>query len=391
MITFTLDNNETILLAATGLFFLIQIYFYTQLYLRIPRHKKDVEHGKIIFTDNCPPLSVILYAHESFEQIQTSLPAILQQDYPQFEVIVVTDGTDDGTSDYLTQLRANHPHLHHSFIPDSSRYISHKKLALTLGIKAARYDWIVMTETNCYPASDQWLRLLARNLTPGTEIVLGYSNYEQSKSWFHKYYIAYDNLLQAMRYLGSALKGSPYMGIGRNLLYNKKMFYKNKGFSKYLNLLRGDDDLFINQVAKKKNTRVETDTRAIVHHLPLVQTKEWREEKIGYTSTARLYKGLQRYIIGFETTTRLLFHACWGYTATIAIILHHWPTMSIAITFFLVRWMLQIYVINKNAQAISDSQSYYFTLPLFDVLQPIQSFRWKLHCLLRRKSEFMRK
>ena len=390
MVTLTLDNSETILLAATGFFFLIQTCFYTCLYLRIPRHKKDVEQGKITFADHCPSVSVILYAHESFEQIQICLPAILQQDYPQFEVIVITDGADDGTSDYLTQLQANHPHLYHSFIPDSSRYISHKKLALTLGIKAARYDWMVMTETGCYPASDQWLRLLARNLTPGTEIVLGYNDYEQNKGLIHKY-MSYENLFQAMRYLGSALAGHPYMGIGKNLVYSKKLFYKNKGFSQYLNLLRGDDDLFINQTATTKNTQVETDPRAVMHRLLYAQTKEWKEEKIGYTSTARFHKGLQRYIIGFETTSRLLFHACWIYTATIAIILHHWLTGGISIAFFLIRWMLQMYVTNKNARTVGDSQRYYLTLPFFDMLQPMQSLRWKLHCLFRRKSEFMRK
>ena len=390
MITAILSNHEMILLAATGFFFLTQVCFYTCLYLRIPWRKKAVERGTISFATDCPPLSVIIYARESCEQLQANLPTILEQDYPQFEVIVITDGADDGSTDYLTQLQTTHPHLYHSFIPDSSRYISHKKLALTLGIKAAKYEWLVMTETDCHPSGNQWLRLLSRNFTPGTEIVIGYSNYERGKGWLQKR-ISYDNLFQAMRYLGLALGGNPYMGFGRNLAYCKKLFYKGKGFSEHLNLLRGDDDLFLNRATIGSNTRVETDANAIMHRQPCARSKSWREEKIGYASTARLYKGMQRYKTGLETTTRLLFHACWICTATLAIVQHRWLAAGIAAALFLIRWGMQVYVINKNARVLGESQRYYLTLPLFDILQPIQSLRWKLCCSFRRKSEFMRK
>lgn len=390
MATLTFENNELLLLATIGLLFLIQLGFYASLYLRIPRRQKAVRHGEVPFATDYPPLSVILYAREACEQLQTNLPAILNQDYPQFEVIVITDGIDDGTTDYLTQLRTSHPNLYHSFIPNSSRYISHKKLALTLGIKAAHYDWLVMTETDCHPAGNQWLRLLSRNFTPGTEVVLGYSNYKPGKGCCRRR-ISYDNLFRSMRYLGMALSGLPYMGIGRNLAYRKDLFYQNKGFSEHLNLLRGDDDLFINQVATKRNTRVETDAHAVMHRQPCTHIKDWREEKIGYTSTARLYKGLQRYTIGLETTTRLLFHLCWISTAALTLSAHHWLAAGVAIAPFLIRWGVQMYVLNKNARILGDTQRYYLTLPIFDILQPIQSARWKLYCLLRKKSEFMRK
>ena len=98
------------------------------------------------------------------------------------------------------------------------------------------------------PASNQWLKLMARNFTPQTQIVLGYSGYDRTKGWLHKR-TAFDTLFQSLRYLGFALAGKPYMGIGRNLAYRKELFFQQKGFSKYLNLQRGEDDLFINQLA----------------------------------------------------------------------------------------------------------------------------------------------
>ena len=388
MEAFTISPDETLLLVLTGGFLLIQVLFYLILYLRIPRHNRASAEGDIPFADDYPPLSVIIYAHESCEDLKQNLPLILEQDYPTFEVIVITDGADDGTIDYLTWLRTQYPHLYHSFIPDSSRYISHKKLGLTLGIRAARHDWIVTTDTGCHPRSNQWLRLLARNFTPDTQVVLGYSGYERGKGWLHKR-IDFDNLFTHIRCLGFALGGNPYMGFGRNMAYRKGLYYRHKGFSGHLNLLRGEDDLFINRVANGNNTRVETQAEAVMLRCPCTRAKDWREEKIGYASTARFYRGVQRYGAGLETLTRLLFHAAWMMTATVCALHAHWLGTGIAALAFLLRLILQGYVIKKNAKTLGESRRYYLTLPVFDFLQPIQSLRWKLICLLRKKSEFL--
>ena len=205
---------------------------------------------------------------------------------------------------------------------------------MTLGIKASKYEWLVFTNANCMPQSNQWLRLMARNFTSRTQVVLGYSGYERGKGWLHKR-AAFDNLFTSMRYLGFALAGSPYMGIGRNLAYRKELFYQQKGFSAHLNLQRGDDDLFINHVATPENTRVETDANAIVRMQPLLRTKDWKEEKIGYASTARLYHGMQRWLAGFETLTRLVFHASWIAAMVIGILHFHWLAAGVACLLFL--------------------------------------------------------
>lgn len=128
------------------------------------------------------------------------------------------------------------------------------------------------------PASNQWLKLMARNFTSQTQIVLGYSGYDRIKGWLHKR-IAFDTLFQSLRYLGFALAGNPYMGIGRNMAYRKELFFKQKGYSKYLNLQRGEDDLFINQIVTKTNTRVETDFNATMRIQPVYRYKDWKEEK----------------------------------------------------------------------------------------------------------------
>ena len=248
MEAFTFNTVELILLSAAGILFIIQLIYYFGLYNRIHARNKAVRKEAVHFTQEMPPLSVILCARNEADNLRKILPAILEQDYPQFEVIVINDASTDETEDVLGFMEEKYPHLYHSFTPDSARYISHKKLALTLGIKASKHDWLVFTETNCMPASKDWLRLMARNFTSQTQIVLGYSGYDRTKGWLHKR-VAFDTLFQSLRYLCFALAGKPYMGIGRNMAYRKELFFQRKGYSTYLNLQRGEDDLFINQIA----------------------------------------------------------------------------------------------------------------------------------------------
>ena len=351
METFTFNTVELILLSAAGILFIIQLIYYFGLYNRIHAHNKAVRKEEVHFSRELPPLSVILCARNEAENLRKILPAILEQDYPQFEVIVINDASTDETEDILGMMEEKYPHLYHSFTPESARYISHKKLALTLGIKASKHDWLVFTETNCMPASNQWLKLMARNFTPQTQIVLGYSGYDRTKGWLHKR-TAFDTLFQSLRYLGFALAGKPYMGIGRNLAYRKELFFQQKGFSKYLNLQRGEDDLFINQLATPSNTRVETDINATTRINPVYRYKEWKEEKISYMATARYYQGIQRYLLGFETFSRLLFYVSCIAGIASGVLNSHWLVAGIALLIWLLRFIMQIVVINQTAKEI---------------------------------------
>lgn len=390
MEAFTFDNVEIALLVTAGILFIIQVLYYFCLYNRIHARRRSAKRSDMHFTQEWPPLSVIICTREETENLRNNLIAVLEQDYPQFEVIVINDDDTDESEDYLTLLEEKYPHLYHSFVPDSSRYISRKKLAITLGIKASKHDWLVFTDAKCLPQSNQWLRLMARNFTSRTQIVLGYSGYGRGKGWLHKR-VCFDNLFTSMRYLGFALAGHPYMGIGRNLAYRKELFYQQKGFYTYLNLQRGDDDLFVNRAATSENTRVETDANAIVRIQPVARAKDWREEKIGYASTARLYQGTQRRLAGLETFTRLAFHGTWMATLVLGILNFHGLVAGIAGLFFLVRFAVQAMIINHAAKDLEEKRRFYFTLPVFDVWQPIQSLRWKLYCLFRKKSDFLKK
>ena len=390
MEAFTFNTAEIILLSGLSLLCVIQFIYYVALYNRIHRRNVACRKEEIHFTSECLPLSVVICARNESENLLRNLPSVLEQDYPNFEVVVINDGSTDESTQVLSDLEEKYPHLYHSFTPESARYISRKKLALTLGIKASKHNWLVFTEANCQPVSNQWLRLMARNFTPRTEIVLGYNSYERGKGWRHRY-IAFDSLFNSLRYLGFALAGRPYMGMGRNMAYRKELFFNKKGYSSHLNLQRGEDDLFINQIATPTNTRVETDSNAVIRMRAIERHKDWKEEKMSYLATSRCFKGFQRYLLGFETTTRLLFYATFIATLVFSIMNLHYLTTGIALFLFFIRYLTQAIVINKTATDMNDARHFYLTLPLFDLIQPLKSLHYRLYRLYRGKGDFMRR
>lgn len=375
----------TILPASAGIFFFIQSCYHLGLYRNLYLQSKKAKPE----TDT-PPLSVIIVAKDAASELQRNLPAILEQDYPDYEVIVIYDRADkDECEDVLKLLQEKYPHLYYTFIPDSARYISHKKLGITMGIKASRHEWLVFTEPNCQPASNQWLRRLATHFSDKTDIVLGYSNYEKTNGWFNRK-ITFDTLLNSMRFLGMAISGHPYMGCGRNLAYRKSLYYEQKGFTKHLNLQRGEDDLFVNQAANGKNTCVEASPESIMRITAPHYKKSWKEDKLSYTMTSRCFKGFSRYLMGLETCSRLLFLLSVIGCLTYGLLSLNWITVGIAVLLWILRFVMQIVVFRKTSLALNE-RKFYTSLLLFDWLQPLWNLRFKLSQRFSRKDEFMRK
>ena len=384
------NQIELILLVLTFTLLVIQIVYYTTIYNKINRHSKTSEKNNITYSEEFAPLSIIICAHDESFNLRRNLPAILEQDYPQFEVIVVNDGSTDESDDILKLLSNQYPHLYHTFTPGSSRYISRKKISTTLGIKASKYPWLVFIEPNCKPISNQWLKQMARNFTPDTDIVLGYSNCTQTKGWMSKK-ITFDLFFNAVRYLGYALCNKPFMGIGRNMAYRKDIFFREKGYSNQLNLLRGEDCLFINQIATSSNTRVETSNDSIVEIQQYSRLKDWKEEKLNYFIASKYFKGGQHLWLGFETTTRLFLYM----TAIAGIVLsslsHNWIMLILCGLSLIIRYIMQAIILNKTNKNLGGNLSFVALLPIYDFLQPMQSLGLKLNLLFRGTKDFKRR
>lgn len=382
--------TELIILGGALFFFIVQLIYYFRIYNQINLHSKASTAGKIDFTEELPPISIIICARDESRNLQQNLPAILTQDYPNFEVIVINDGSTDESEDILKLLAAKNPNLYHTFTPESSRYLSRKKLALTIGVKASKNPWLVFTEPNCTPATNQWLKQMARNFTQNTDIVLGYSNIQYAINWLNKQ-VLFDLFFSSVRYMGYALIGKPYMGIGRNLAYRRDLFFQNKGFSRHLDLLRGEDNLFVNKIATSTNTRVETSPESTVYLQPVERYKEWKEEKLNYITTSSYYKGKQTLWLGFETTSRLALYFTTIGGAVICGLSGNWILLTIFALLLIMRFIVQAILLSKTAKNIGQQFKLIGFLPLLDFLQPLQTIRLKIILLFKGSRSFKRK
>lgn len=389
----SLSLENYIFLGALVLF-IIQLIYFLALYSQLIRNRKASIKGKTSYDESYPPLSIIISADDATEKLAKQLPLLLEQDYPQYEVIVINDSTDssedESTDELLENLKTQYNHLYFSFTPKTARYISRKKLSLTLGVKASHYEWIVFTEPGYCPTSNQWLKNMARNFTLSTDIVLGYGNFKEVNNWKNKKMI-YDSSFDAIRYLSLAISKKPYKGYGKNLAYRKELFYQLKGYSSHLNLLRGEDDLFINQTVSSTNTRVELSPESILTYNFKDQNHYWKNEKQNYILSSFFYKGKQKYALGFETFTRVFFYITIVGGISWSIYIQNFIGSGLFAGLWFLRFFTQSYIINKSIHILGYKRNYILSLPILDFWHPLFNSKFKTKLLFKGKRDYMRK
>jgi glycosyltransferase involved in cell wall biosynthesis len=294
------------------------------------------------------PVSIIVCAHDEEENIKELVPLLLQQDHPQFEVIVVEDRCNDDTFDYLLQATKVHELLKMVRVAHKPEHINGKKFALTLGIKAAKYDWVLLTDADCRPTSRQWTKRMTENYQNDTTMVLGFSPYLKSPGLLNAF-IRFESFLTGIQFIGLALLGRPYMGVGRNLAYHKSLFLDNKGFNKHLSVVGGDDDLFVNQHATKKNTTVQMGEESLTFSKPKTTWADFYHQKLRHLSVGGSYKFLDKMILG-------LFALTWLFTWFLVVPVSFFsPFVFWLLGGFLLRWLLLSVLFHKASIKMGSS------------------------------------
>lgn len=352
--------HQKILFLLVGLLlisFAFQLFFYFKYYSKLSKYKTK--------TDNSlqTPVSVIICAKDEAENLLENLPKILKQDYPEFEVIVVDDGSEDETQTVLKILQKDFPHLKISNLNKNESFFKGKKLALTIGIKAAKYDTILLTDADCKPETNQWIKLMQSKYSDKKEIILGYGGYEKKDGLLNKL-IRFDAFFTALQYFGFAIKGNTFMGVGRNLSYKKQLFFKNKGFASHYHLSSGDDDLFINEVATKNNVDVMLEPESFIRSIPKESFKDWLLQKRRHLTTGKKYRSGHKFLLSIEPFSRIMF-----LLLIIAILAIDYMHFYIAILFF-IRLIITLVIFKKAMRRLSEkdllvsSLVFNFVIPL---------------------------
>lgn len=331
------------LLVILLLVFAHQCYFYLR-YIRIGAHLNSTPEQQL---DALPGVSVIVCARNEEDNLEDYLHTLLAQDYPCFEVIVVDDGSEDESVRVLKEYARQYPNLYLTFVPQGARVISSKKLALTIGIKAAKHDYILLTDADCRPESRHWIREMINGFSSDkTEVVLGFGAYFEKKGLLN-HLICYDTLFSGLQYMGMAKCGFPYMGVGRNLAYRKDTFFKNNGFQGLLTERAGDDDLFVNKVANQTNTNVVCSPNSITWSQPKSTWHEWLHQKQRHLSVSPHYSNRSKMRIAIEPFTRGLAYLL-SILSLVGCILGYMPWIIGFVVAGLLVWrmIIQLIIIN---------------------------------------------
>jgi glycosyltransferase involved in cell wall biosynthesis len=279
----------------------IQLFYYLVVFGKFAFAKVQKNTPKKV------PISVIVCAKNEEENVTKFIPILAQQDYPDYEIILIDDASSDDTLEVFEAFEKQYSNIRLVKVVNNEAFWGNKKFALTLGIKAAKKEYLLFTDADCYPATKDWIKEMSSSFTAEKTIVLGYGAYEKIAGSFLNKMIRFETMLTAVQYFSWAKMGRPYMGVGRNLAYKKEEFFNVNGFIEHMKIRSGDDDLFINQAATGKNTTVCFTPESFTYSQPKTSFKEWFVQKRRHVSTASFYKSFDRMQLGGFYLTQLLF------------------------------------------------------------------------------------
>lgn len=340
----------------------IQILFYLFFYSRISIIKR-----KPLPKIQEEPVSVIICAKNEEENLKNFLPLILKQKYSQYEVIVVNDCSEDDSEFVLNDFLEKYPNkLRVTTIKKDHKFTHGKKLAVTIGIKAAKYEKMLFIDADCYPESDQWIHQMMQQFRDKTEIVLGYGGYIPKPGLLDKL-VRYDTYSIAVNYMSFAHAGLPYMGVGRNLSYTKNIYEQSSKFSTHYHIKSGDDDLFVSEVGNRENTSVILAQESFTRSEQISSFRNWKFQKMRHLTTSPHYKFLYKFLLFWEPFSRELFYLC---TLIYCITLPKTLFLPIGILFGCRMVFFFLFSI-LNARRLQEKDIWLYAL-LFDIYLPIQ-------------------
>jgi len=309
-------------------------------------------------TATTKPISVIICAKNEAQNLTKFLPSILNQEYPDFEIILINDASTDTTLEVMQSFKEKNTSIKIVDVKNIEAFWGNKKYALTLGIKAAKNEHLLFTDADCYPKSPSWIQEMTSNFSEDKSIILGYGKYNTKKS-FVNFLVRFETLLTALQYFTYAKLGSPYMGVGRNLAYTKSEFFKTNGFISHIQVRSGDDDLFIQEAATKSNTTFTINPDSFTISNPPLTLKALFRQKRRHVSTSSYYKFKHKFFLGIFFISKFMFYLL----ATLLYFLFSWKMITLVVAIYFITFFI---VFGISAKKLEEKQLVFF-LPFLEL------------------------
>lgn len=333
----------------------VQLVYYGFIFGRLATFKPKSPTQKNI------GVSVLLCAKNEAENLKVNLPNIIDQDYPEFEIVLINDNSSDETLSVMKSFASKSDRIKLVDVKPIEKFWGNKKYALTLGIKAATYDYLLFTDADCQPESKHWITEMSRHFSNKKSLVLGYSPYRKIKKSFLNLLVRYETFLTAVQYFSYALLGIPYMAVGRNLAYKKGLFFEANGYMNHMEVKSGDDDLFVNQVGNKENIELCISKSSFVHSEPKTSFKDWILQKRRHISTAKYYKPHHKLLLGLFYLSQIGF---WNLAIVLISMMFKW---ELVLGLILLRFVVQYISLIACSKKLDDV-NLMFWLPVLEFL-----------------------
>ena len=370
----------TLVFSFFALMWFVQMFYYVYVYSRLAFAKPGSMEG-----DTSKPVSVVICSRNEAQNLRKFLPKILEQDYPDFEVLVVNDFSSDDTERVLKQLQEEYSNLRKFTLSQHLNFFKGKKFPLSLGIKSAKYDHLLLTDADCYPKTNKWLSEMMKHYRGNaeTEMVLGYGAYEKRKGLLNAL-IRFETLKTALQYFSYAMAGKPYMGTGRNLSYTKQLFFRVGGFVSHYNVPSGDDDLFVNKAAGKTNTALAFNKESHTLSQPNTTFTDWFKQKSRHLTTGKYYKKSDKTWLGVDKISKTAFY---GFFVLLMIFPPAVPFNWVVLGAFAVMIFMQAFITQKAAQKL-DEKNVGWWAPLLELFFVIFEPLWMLRSIMSKKNQW---
>ena len=350
---------------------LVQMFLQLMLNLRVLRYSKTQKRQYVSVDEAKPGVSIVIRTHNQCEALKCNLPLLLDVDYPNFEVIVVDDMSTDGTLDLLTVMEQRSEYLFHTKITDKVRTMSHRKLALLLGVKAAHNEIIVTTTADCIPATRNWLNAMVRQFGEKTDIVIGPMVFE-SRVGLIRRFCQYDLFQRLITMFGFALSFRAFAGWGSNMAFRKAVLFadNNKAFNSHLNIKTGEDDLMVSAMARKDNVAVACSTDALMISKERQLVKAWSKDRVNRAFSAKRYGLVPKFLKCLDYSTRYLCVVAGVALAVMAAMSHDWTVLSAALLLLVVRIIINVSLAYCTSKELGIHR-YLLSPVIYDLVIPV--------------------
>lgn len=312
---------------------------------------------KVPKIDSYPATSVVICTKNKLDNLKSNMPSILSQNYDGLYIFLVDDFSDADTVRYIKELQQKERYLiYHKVMTN----IDGKKQALIEAFVKTETQWMLLTDDDCQPHTNTWAKsMISAAYHYNSSIVLGYSPYKTNKTYLSRW-IHFEAWVTGVQYLSYAAAGLPYMGVGRNILYNKDTVGPEH-IAAHLNLSSGDDDLTVNAIANKKNTTINISKESFVWTTPPDSYVAYLNQKRRHYSVSHNYKLIHKIAISAYTLSQVGF-----YGLLIGLL---WTSYwKVAIGMYVLR-LLFVMPITSGLYKKMLSQNPLWSFPIMDFLQ----------------------